>query len=49
MPFFDALEAEGDPNFPLGGIGIIHRGQKGFGGFLAFKIFEIDLSKYFKT
>ncbi|XP_074112286.1 uncharacterized protein LOC141535991 [Cotesia typhae] len=49
VPFFDALEAEGDPNFPLGGIGIIHRGQKGFGGFLAFKIFELDLSQYFKT
>ncbi|CAD6242763.1 GSCOCG00009565001-RA-CDS [Cotesia congregata] len=49
VPFFDALEAEGDPNFPLGGIGIIHRGQKGFGGFLALKIFELDLSKYFKT
>ncbi|XP_044596781.1 uncharacterized protein LOC123273448 [Cotesia glomerata] len=49
VPFFDALEAEGNPNFPLGGIGIIHRGQKGFGGFLGFKIFELDLSKYFKA
>ncbi|KAG8034390.1 hypothetical protein G9C98_007466 [Cotesia typhae] len=49
VPFFDAGEAEGYPNFPLGGIGIIHRRQEGFGGFLAFRIFELDLSMYFKS
>ncbi|XP_057321479.1 uncharacterized protein LOC130665191 [Microplitis mediator] len=48
VPFFDAIEAEGYPGFPLGGIGIIHRGRKGFGGYLAFKILDLDLSHYFK-
>ncbi|XP_057333035.1 uncharacterized protein LOC130672452 [Microplitis mediator] len=48
VPFFDAQDVEGDPEFPLGGIGIIHRGREGYGGFVAFRVFDLKLSKYFK-
>ncbi|CAG5078956.1 Protein of unknown function [Cotesia congregata] len=34
VPFFDAMEVEGAPGFPVGGVGIVHRGKKGFGGHL---------------
>ncbi|XP_053595015.1 uncharacterized protein LOC128667752 [Microplitis demolitor] len=44
VPFFDAQDVEGTPEFPLGGVGIVHRGRKGYGGFLAFKIFDLNLS-----
>ncbi|XP_008545240.2 uncharacterized protein LOC103569641 isoform X1 [Microplitis demolitor] len=47
VPFFDSLEAEGYPEFPLGGVGIMHRGREGFGGFLTFRIFDLNISKYF--
>ncbi|KAG8035905.1 hypothetical protein G9C98_003031 [Cotesia typhae] len=48
VPFFDAMEVEGAPGFPVGGVGIVHRGKKGFGGYLALKIFDLDLSYYFR-
>lgn len=47
VPFFDAQDVEGKPEFPLGGVGLVHRGRKGYGGFLAFKIYDLNLSKYF--
>ncbi|XP_074093605.1 uncharacterized protein LOC141523925 isoform X1 [Cotesia typhae] len=47
VPFFDAQDVEGKPEFPLGGIGLVHRGRAGYGGFLAFKIYDLNLSKYF--
>ncbi|XP_074106584.1 uncharacterized protein LOC141532239 isoform X2 [Cotesia typhae] len=34
VPFFDAMEVEGAPGFPVGGVGIVHRGKKGFGGYI---------------
>ncbi|XP_044578454.1 uncharacterized protein LOC123261054 isoform X2 [Cotesia glomerata] len=49
VPFFDALPAEGTPEFPLEGIGIIHKGSKGSGGYLAFRIFDLDFSQDFKV
>ncbi|XP_057333029.1 uncharacterized protein LOC130672447 [Microplitis mediator] len=49
VPFFDAQDVEGAPEFPLGGVGIIHRGREGYGGFLAFRIFDCNLYKYFQN
>lgn len=46
VPFFDAQDVDGDPEFPLGGVGIIHRGREGYGGFLAFRIYDLDFSGY---
>ncbi|CAD6233945.1 GSCOCG00007422001-RA-CDS [Cotesia congregata] len=48
VPFFDAQDVEGKPEFPLGGVGLVHRGWKNYGGFLAFRIFDINLSELFK-
>ncbi|XP_008548916.1 uncharacterized protein LOC106693059 [Microplitis demolitor] len=48
VPFFDAVPVEGNPTYSLGGIGIVHRGCKGFGGYLAFRIYDLDISHYFK-
>ncbi|XP_074097455.1 uncharacterized protein LOC141526368 [Cotesia typhae] len=49
VPFFNALPVEGSPEFPLERIGIIHIGSKGSGGYLAFRIFELDFSQDFKV
>ncbi|XP_074093781.1 uncharacterized protein LOC141524035 [Cotesia typhae] len=48
VPFFDAQDVEGKPEFPLGGVGLVHRGWKNYGGFLAFRIFDVNLSELFK-
>ncbi|XP_057322039.1 uncharacterized protein LOC130665599 [Microplitis mediator] len=45
VPFFDAQGVEGKRLYPLGGIGVIHRGREGYGGFLAFKIYDINLAE----
>ncbi|XP_074093604.1 uncharacterized protein LOC141523924 [Cotesia typhae] len=47
VPFFDAQETEEEHEAPLGGVGLIHRGQEGFGGFLAFRVFDLDLTNNF--
>ncbi|KAG8042074.1 hypothetical protein G9C98_000065 [Cotesia typhae] len=31
----------------LGGVGLVHRGPPGFGGHLALKVFDFDMSPYF--
>lgn len=49
VPFFDAQEVEGNPEFPLGGVGVILRGHEGYGGFLALRIFDLQLHQYFKS
>lgn len=49
VPFFDAQDVDGDPEFPLGGIGVLHRGRDGYGGFLIFRIFKTRLSNVFKS
>ncbi|KAG8035911.1 hypothetical protein G9C98_003037 [Cotesia typhae] len=48
VPFFDVQDVEGELEFPLGAIGILHRGHEGYGGFLAFKINTIHVGQYFK-
>ncbi|KAG8036619.1 hypothetical protein G9C98_003941 [Cotesia typhae] len=49
VPFFDAQDVDGDPEFPLGGIGVLHRGHDGYSGFLIFRIFKTRLSNVFKS
>lgn len=45
VPFFDGQMIGRSEPPPLGGIGVYHRGCKGFGGFLAFRIFDANLSR----
>ncbi|XP_057321399.1 uncharacterized protein LOC130665129 [Microplitis mediator] len=47
VPFFDAQDVTGSPLYPLGGMGIIHRGHECYGGFLAFKIYDMSLAGVF--
>ncbi|XP_057333334.1 uncharacterized protein LOC130672679 isoform X2 [Microplitis mediator] len=34
---------------PIGGVGIFHRGSNGYGGYLAFKLFDVNLSKFLES
>ncbi|XP_057333031.1 uncharacterized protein LOC130672449 [Microplitis mediator] len=47
IPFFDAQNVEGAPEFPLGGVGVVHRGHEGYGGFVALRIHDLKLYNYF--
>ncbi|KAK0082464.1 hypothetical protein PV325_010347 [Microctonus aethiopoides] len=44
VPFFDAQPVYTSPEFPLGGIGLFHRGRKGFGGYIAPRLFTHNIS-----
>ncbi|KAK0161272.1 hypothetical protein PV327_009759 [Microctonus hyperodae] len=44
VPFFDAQPVEVSPEFPLGGIGLFHRGRNGFGGYIAPRIFTHNIA-----
>ncbi|XP_034946173.1 uncharacterized protein [Chelonus insularis] len=46
IPLFDANPVFGIPRFPLGGIGLYHKGPINSGGFISLKIAGID---YFKS
>lgn len=46
VPFIDAQDVTPMNPVPLSGAGIHHKGQPGFGGFLAAKIFTYDFSKH---
>nr|AXY94697.1 80 kDa venom protein [Habrobracon hebetor] len=46
IPFLDSQPIHGDPGFPLGGVGLFHKGDDAFGGFLALRVFSIDQPKY---
>lgn len=37
------------PGLPLHGIGLFHKGHKGFGGFLALKVIGLNVSDYLQT
>lgn len=43
VPFIDIQEVVTDPAVPLSGLGIYHRGRKGFGGYFAPKIVTYNL------
>lgn len=43
IPFFDSQIVAFNPPAPLGGLGLVYKGQPGYGGFIAFQIIA---SKY---
>lgn len=45
IPFFDIQDVISEYPVPLSGIGIYHKGQPNFGGFIAPKIFTYGFSK----
>ncbi|KAK0092149.1 hypothetical protein PV326_002086 [Microctonus aethiopoides] len=45
VPFFDAQEISGQPAFPLGGVGLFYKSSYGYGGFIAPKIFTVDIAE----
>ncbi|XP_057325759.1 uncharacterized protein LOC130667878 [Microplitis mediator] len=49
VPFFDARPVENKLPFPLRGIGLFHRGNEGYGGFISFKIFIVNPSQYMNS
>ncbi|KAK0098477.1 hypothetical protein PV326_008075 [Microctonus aethiopoides] len=46
VPFIDAQPVDIYPSFPLGGIGLFYRNQFGCGGYIAPRLFAIDMSQY---
>ncbi|XP_044253044.1 uncharacterized protein LOC123004012 [Tribolium madens] len=46
VPFFDAQQVYSKNPVPLSGVGLLHRGRKGSGGFIAPKIFTYDFSQH---
>ncbi|XP_011302213.1 uncharacterized protein [Fopius arisanus] len=48
VPFFDSQDMTLDPPVPLQGVGLFFKGHKDgwFGGFLAFRIYTLDFTKY---
>ncbi|XP_044574928.1 uncharacterized protein LOC123258780 [Cotesia glomerata] len=48
VPFFDGRGTTMRRSL-LGGVGLVHRAPPGFGGHLAFKIFDFDMSPYFNV
>lgn len=49
IPYFDARPASISGDKALSGIGIAHRGSKGYGGFLVPKLINVDHSKYINS
>lgn len=46
VPFLDAAPVSPNPPTWLTGIGIYHKGQPGYGGFLAFRVATMNISDY---
>lgn len=46
MPFIDAQSVVAQTPVPLNGAGIYHKGQPGYGGFIAPKIITFDYTPY---
>ena len=46
VPFLDAQPVAPHPSSWLTGIGIYHKGQPGYGGFLAFRVATLNVSDY---
>lgn len=49
VPFLDAQDVVTDPPMPLQGVGIYYKGQSGYGGFVAPKIFTFDFGPFIKA
>ena len=46
IPFIDTQEVVTNPPVPLAGMGLIHRSQPGFGGFLGLKISTYNIADH---
>ncbi|KAK0160976.1 hypothetical protein PV328_008319 [Microctonus aethiopoides] len=49
IPFFDAQQISSSQSSPLSGLGLVHRGAEGSGGFLTFRLMTLDYSHYLNT
>lgn len=49
IPFFDLQPVETSPPAPLSGVGIFLKGERGFSGFLTFKILTLNMSNFLYT
>ncbi|XP_017485333.1 PREDICTED: uncharacterized protein LOC108373907 isoform X2 [Rhagoletis zephyria] len=49
VPFIDTQEVVSNPPVPLSGLGIYHKGQSGYGGFLAPKIMTYDFTPHIRV
>ncbi|XP_057336197.1 uncharacterized protein LOC130674794 [Microplitis mediator] len=49
VPFFDGRDTSFTPAAPLQGLGLFHLWHKGSGGYLAFRIFDFDMSPLFNS
>ena len=46
IPFIDTQDVVTNSPIPLRGMGLIHRGQPGFGGFLALKLYTYNVADH---
>ena len=46
VPFIDTQEVVTNPPMPLGGAGLYHRGQEGYGGFIGLKLYTYNIVDY---
>lgn len=49
VPFIDATQVSAQPPSWLSGIGIYHKGQPGYGGFIAFRIATLNFTDHMTT
>lgn len=49
VPYIDIQDVESIPPVALAGAGIHHKGQKGFGGFVAPKLFTYDFAPHIEV
>ncbi|XP_076232515.1 chemokine-like protein orion isoform X2 [Calliopsis andreniformis] len=49
IPFFDIQPIETKPPVPISGAGIFHKGRKGSGGFVAFKLITYDFTSHLQV
>ncbi|CRL01972.1 CLUMA_CG015288, isoform A [Clunio marinus] len=49
VPFLDSQDVTSSPATPLQGVGLLYKGQRGFGGFITPKIETIDISSYIRA
>jgi len=47
IPFIDIQDVRPSPPVWLQGVGIYHKGQKGYGGFIAPRVYTVNLGDFF--
>lgn len=49
VPFIDIQDVVSNPPVPLSGVGLYHKGQDQYGGFLAPKVITYDFSPHIQS